>query len=582
MLRIVAIALFALAFVSPAAAQSRAERTLTQILAEHERIERQADPITSGAWEDDAALSRLPDFSPAGVEVRRAALAALRPRLAAVNERQLSEASALTRTLLLRTIDDNLESISFDRARLGGGGGNFDGLARNTPLRSRADAEAWLARMALMPGAMQQSIENQRRGIATGWTQPRQIIERSITVARATADRPAEESPLLLPFSTLPSNVSRAERDALRARGLAIVREQIKPAQQAQVRFLETELLPAARPGLGARTLPNGDAYYAYLVRSFTTTNMTPEEVHALGQSEVRRIRALMDAAIAESGFRGSFPEFIRFLRTDPQFYARTPDELERYVALLTRRSDAALPRLFGRLPQLTYAVERTPEEIASTAPTAGYNLGSMNLGQPGVYYLNTYRLDQRPLYEMPALTLHEGTPGHHTQLSLMQEQPEAPYFRRTDWFTSFVEGWGLYAEFLGSDIGFYTTPYERFGQLSYEMWRACRLVADTGIHWLGWTYEEARRCFEENTALTDQNITAEVNRYIGNPGQALAYKIGELTFRRMRSEAEAALGDRFDIRAFHDHLLGAGALPMDVVETRMRAWIAAQQAASQ
>jgi uncharacterized protein (DUF885 family) len=580
MLRIVAVALFALAFVTPAAAQSRAERTLGQLLTEHEAIERRADPITSGQWGDDAALSRLPDFSPAGVEARRAALAALRPRVAAVNERQLSEAAALNRTLLLRTIDDNLESISFDRARLGGGGGNFDGLGRTTPLRSRADAEAWLSRMGQMAGAMQQAVENGRRGIATGWTQPRQIIERTITVARATAQRSAEESPLLLPFNTLPSSVPRAERDAYRARGLAIVREQIKPAQEAQLRFLETELLPAARPGLGARTLPNGDAYYSYLVRSFTTTNMTPEEVHALGQSEVRRIRTLMEATIAESGFRGTFPEFIQFLRTDPQFYARDADDLERYVALLTRRADAALPRLFGTLPRLTYGVVRTPEEIAPTAPTAGYDTGSMSLGQPGTYYLNTYSLDQRPLYEMPALTLHEATPGHHTQLSLMQEQPEAPYFRRTDWFTSFVEGWGLYAEYLGSDIGFYTTPYERFGQLSYEMWRACRLVADTGIHWLGWTYEQARQCFEENTALSPHNITAEVNRYIAGPGQALAYKIGELTFRRMRTEAETALGDRFDIRAFHDHLLSAGALPMDVVETRMRAWIAAQQAA--
>jgi len=580
MLRILAFALIALGLsAAPAAAQSRAERTLIQLLTEHEQIERRFDPITSGQWGDDAALSRLPDFSPAGVEARRAALAALRPRVAAVNERQLSEGAALNRTLLLRTIDDNLESISFDRARLGGGGGGFEGLARSTPLRSRADAEAWLARMGQMAGAMQQSIENQRRGIATGWTQPRQIIERAITVARITAERPAEESPLLLPFDTLPSTVPQAERDGYRARGLAIVREHIKPAQQAQLRFLETELMAAARPGLGVRTLPNGEAYYRYLVRSFTTTSMTPEDVHALGQSEVRRIRALMDAAIAESGFNGSFQEFVQFLRTDPQFYARDADELERYVALLTRRADAALPRLFGTLPRLTYAVRRTPEEIASTAPTAGYDLGSMSLGQPGIYYLNTYDLSQRPLYEMPALTLHEATPGHHTQLSLMQEQPEAPYFRRTDWFTSFVEGWGLYAEYLGSDIGFYTTPYERFGQLSYEMWRACRLVADTGIHWYGWSYEEARRCFEENTALSPHNITAEVNRYIANPGQALAYKVGELTFRRLRAEAEAALGDRFDIRAFHDHLLGAGALPMDVVETRMRAWITAQRA---
>ncbi len=578
MLRIVIIALCALAFASPAAAQSRAERALNQLLAEHELIERRFDPITSGQWGEDAALSRLPDFSPAAVEVRRAALAALRPRVAAVNERQLSDTAALNRILLLRTIDDNLERIGFDTARLGGGG-SFDGLGRSTPLRSRADAEAWIARLSAMPAAMQQNIENQRRGIATGWTQPRQIVDRAITVARLTAERPAEESPLLAPFDTLPSTVSEAERVTLRTRGLAIVRDEIKPAEQALLRFLETELAPAARPVLGARTLPDGEAYYSYLVRSFTTTNMTPEDVHALGQSEVRRIRALMDTAIAESGFRGSFADFLRFLRTDPQFYARNADELERYVALLTRRADAALPRLFGRLPQLTYALVRTPEEIASTAPTAGYDTGSMTLGQPGTYYLNTYNLAQRPLYEMPALTLHEATPGHHTQLALMQEQPDVPYFRRTDWFTSFVEGWGLYAEFLGSDIGFYTTPYERFGQLSYEMWRACRLVADTGIHWLGWSYEQARQCFEDNTALSEHNITAEVNRYIARPGQALAYKIGELTFRRMRAEAEAALGDRFDIRAFHDHLLGAGALPMDVVEARMRAWIAAQVA---
>nr|HRK64642.1 DUF885 domain-containing protein [Terricaulis sp.] len=360
----------------------------------------------------------------------------------------------------------------------------------------------------------------------------------------------------------------------------AIVRDQIKPAQAAQVRFLETELLPAARTTLGARSLPNGDAYYSYLVRSFTTTSMTPEEVHALGQSEVTRIRAEMDAVIAETGFRGTFAEFLTFLRTDPQFYARTPQELMEKAAEISRRADAQLPRIFGLLPRLTYGIVETPADIAPTSPTAGYNSGSLTLGQAGTYLLNTYQLDQRPLYELPALTLHEATPGHHLQIALMQEQPETPYFRRTNGFTAYIEGWGLYAETLGHDMNMYTTPYERFGRLSYEMWRACRLVVDTGIHWLGWSYEQARECFEQNSALSPLNITAEVNRYIANPGQALAYKIGELTFRRMRAEGEAALGDRFDIRAFHDHLLGAGALPMSLVERRMRAWIAAQQAA--
>ena len=566
---------------SPATAQTADDR-LSDLLARHEAIERRFDPVTSSENGDEAALSRLGDNSPAAIEARAQELRALRAELGTIDPATLGDDDdRLNLTLLIRSIDDDLESISFDRGRLGGGGGGFDGLGRNTPLRNRADAEAWLTRMGQMAASIRQGIENSRRGIATGWTQPRQIIERSITVARATNARPVEQSPLLLPFDTLPQSVPQAERDAYRARALEIINTQIVPAQQAQLTFLETELLPAARPGLGVRTLPNGEAYYSYLVRSFTTTDMTPEEVHALGQSEVRRIRAEMDAVIAETGFEGDFQAFLTFLRTDPQFYATSPEELVRIVAEISRRADAALPRIFGTLPRLTYGIEETPAETAPTAATAGYTPGSMALGKAGTYVLNTYRLDQRPLYEMPALTLHEGTPGHHLQIALMQEQPEAPYFRRTSWFTSYVEGWGLYAETLGYDMNMYTTPYERFGRLSYEMWRACRLVVDTGIHWLGWTEAQARECFEQNSALSPQNITSEVNRYIGGPGQALAYKVGELTFRRLRAEAETALGDRFDLRAFHDHLLSDGALPMDVVETRMRAWIEEQRAAT-
>lgn len=574
---VAASALIFLLASAPALAQSGTHSPFDSVLADHERIERRFNPVTSGENGDQAALSRLGDNSRESALARGALLQDIRVRLMAIDPAALDDGDRLSRALLLRSIDDDLESLGFDRARLGGGGGGFDGLGRTTPLRSREDAEAWLSRMAQMAGNMRQGLENSRRGIATGWTQPRQIIERSITVARATARRPVEESPLLLPFDTLPQSVSAEERRAYRERALTLIRDEIVPAQRAQLEFLETELLPAARPGLGVRTLPDGEAYYAYLVRSNTTTDMTPDEVHALGLSEVARIRAAMDNVIAESGFEGSFQQFLDFLRTDPQFYAETPEELVRIVAEISRRADAGLPRIFGTLPRLTYGIEETPAETAPTAATAGYTPGSLALGQAGTYVLNTYRLDQRPLYEMPALTLHEATPGHHLQIALMQEQPEAPYFRRTSWFTAYVEGWGLYAEMLGHDMNMYTTPYERFGQLSYEMWRACRLVVDTGIHWLGWTEAQARQCFEQNSALSPQNITAEVNRYIGNPGQALAYKVGELTFRRMRAEAEAALGDRFDLRAFHDHLLSDGALPMDMVEARMRAWIAEQ-----
>lgn len=581
MFRTVAASAFVAVFAAaPALAQSAEETAFRAALAEHERVERFYDPVTSGENGDTAALSRLGDSSRASALARGEDLRRIRTGLTSIDRADLTEADRLSYDLLTRSIDDDLESLAFDRGRLGGGGGGYDGLGRNTPLRSRADAEAWLARMAQMAPNMRAGLENSRRGIATGWTQPRQIIERSISVARSTADRPAENSPLLLPFETLPQSVSAEERAAYHERALTIIRDEIIPAQRENLTFLETELLPAARPGLGVRTLPGGEDYYRYLVRSNTTTDMTPDEVHALGLSEVARIRALMDAVIAEAGFEGSFAEFLTFLRTDPQFYAETPQELVRIVAEITRRADAGLPRIFGTLPRLTYGIVETPPETAPTAPTAGYQPGSLSLGQPGIYTLNTYRLDQRPLYEMPALTLHEGTPGHHTQIALMQEQPEAPYFRKTSWFTAYVEGWGLYAEQLGYDMNMYTTPYERFGQLSYEMWRACRLVVDTGIHWLGWTEAQARECFEQNSALSPQNITAEVNRYIGGPGQALAYKIGELTFRRMRTEAEQALGDRFDLRAFHDHLLSDGALPMDMVESRMRAWIAEQQSA--
>jgi uncharacterized protein (DUF885 family) len=329
------------------------------------------------------------------------------------------------------------------------------------------------------------------------------------------------------------------------------------------------------------RTAPGGEELYRFLVRAYTTTDMTPEQIHALGNSEVARIRAAMEEEIGASGFDGDFAAFQRFLRSDPQFYAQTPEQLVAAASEIAKRADGQLPRLFATLPRLPYGIRAIPAEQAEGATTAYYTRGSAALGQSGTYWVNTSRLDQRPLYELPALTVHEAMPGHHLQIARAQELGELPYFRRNTFETAFVEGWGLYSESLGEDMGLYRTPYERFGRLSYEMWRACRLVADTGIHWLGWDIEQARRCFAENSALSAHNIQTELERYIATPGQALAYKIGELTMQRLRREAEAALGDRFNIRVFHDELLGAGALPMDVLETRMRAWTARHQEAA-
>jgi len=284
-----------------------------------------------------------------------------------------------------------------------------------------------------------------------------------------------------------------------------------------------------------------------------------------------------MELVIAETGFEGTFAEFLTFLRTDPQFYAQTPEELLSVAAVLAKQLDAALPRFFGKLPRLTYGVSPVPEEIAPGYTTARYSGGDAATGRAGTYLVNTYRLDQRPLYEMPALTAHEAVPGHHLQIALAQELEDVPEFRRSYYATAFGEGWGLYAERIAAEAGLMDTPYKRFGALSYEMWRACRLVADTGMHWLGWSREQGEACFRENSALAELNIKTEVTRYIGWPGQALGYKIGEITIRQLRDQAQAALGDAFDVRAFHDLVLEEGALPLNLLEARVHAWIAAQ-----
>lgn len=304
---------------------------------------------------------------------------------------------------------------------------------------------------------------------------------------------------------------------------------------------------------------------------------MTPDQIHQLGVAEVMRIRGLMEAAIHDSGFSGTFAGFLQMLRTEPRFYASTPQQLIDRVSEIAKRIDGELPHLFGTLPRLPFSIQPFPAELAEGSATGQYSAGSVQLGRAGSYMINTSHLDQRPLYELPALTLHEAAPGHHLQIALSQELRDLPYFRRSMGITAFVEGWGLYAESLGEDMGIYRDPYERFGRYSYEMWRACRLVADTGIHWLGWDIEQARRCFIENSALAPHNIQTELERYVAWPAQALSYKVGELRLRELRQVAQQALGERFDVRAFHDQVLLAGALPLDVLEARIRVWVRSQ-----
>lgn len=573
-----------LAASAPAFGQARSNGRLASVVDAYEQFSRRVDPLTSSSEGDRAALRRLPDASRETELAQRAELVTLRGQLERVPTRGLNDEDTLNRAYLLRVINQQIENIDLDfgRAPIGNGDGFFtagDYLAYNTPIQSADDAEAWIARLEALPQYYRQNIANARRGIETGYTQPRIVVDRAIETARAQLG--TLEDTLLVPFAAMPANMPAAQQETFRTRARTVIRDQILPVHREAVTFLENEYAPAARAGLGLRSVPNGEALYRYLVRSYTTTDMTPEQIHELGLQEVARIRAAMEREIQASGFRGSFADFQRFLRTDPQFYAHTAEELVLRYSETAKRADGQLPRLFATLPRLSYGIRVIPAEAAEGSTTAYYSQGSAALGQAGTYWVNTTHLDQRPLYEMPALTLHEAMPGHHLQISRAQELGELPYFRRNAFETAFVEGWGLYAESLGEEMGMYRTPYERFGRLSYEMWRACRLVADTGIHWMGWDIEQARRCFAENSALSPHNIQTELERYIATPGQALAYKVGELTMQRLRREATEALGDRFDVRTFHDELLSAGAVPMDVLEARMRAWIAAQQQAN-
>ncbi len=564
---------------------SAAKPALDAIVADYQAWSDRENPIGAGSNGDRAALARMPDVTRAA-DLRRAKdLEGFEARLKTIPAAGLDGNDSLNRAILTRVVDDQLAAIRFDQSRFAfSSDDSWDGmlsyLADSAPMTSKADAEAWLSRLAAAPKFYADATENARRGVKTGWTQPAGISQLALDQARKAASAPVnDQDGLIRPFDRLPASVTAEEKAAFRARGKAILADKLRPAQAAFVVFLEKEYLPASRKGLGVGSLPGGKAYYAWLARRYTTTAMTPEEIHALGVSEVKRIRAEMDGVMAQTGFKGTFPEFLTFLRTDPRFYATSRQDLMEKASEIAKRIDDRLPAYFATLPRLTYGVREVPHDIEESYTTGRYFPGSPKLGVAGGYMVNTGRLDQRGLYELPALTLHEAVPGHHLQIAIAQELPEVPAFRRDADMTAFVEGWGLYSERLGVEMGIYRDPYELFGRLSYEMWRACRLVADTGMHDMGWSLEKAKACFMENSALSEHNVDIELARYVSWPGQALAYKIGERTFVRVRAKAEAALGDRFDIRRFHDVVLGAGPLPMDLLETRVDAWIATEKA---
>ena len=565
--------------------------TLARLIEDFERAELAGDVYTAGERGDREALRRLPDPSPEAREAARQQLDAFLRRHTQLKRSpgfaRLTREQRLNYDLLGFVLGQRARLAPFDESRLPfvNDSGFFNELlyvSRQTRFDTPEDYTDYAARLTQLPAFFRQHESNMRRGVEEGYTASRDVVPGVVDAVRRLAETPVEDHPLFAPFRTMPEDIAPAERARLRALGTAAVSTSVIPAYRQLLAFLETDYQPAAREAVGIGTTEDGRAYYRALVRNYTTLDLSPDEVHALGQREVRRIRADMDEARREAGFGGSFADFLQFLRTDPQFYAKSEDELLMRAAWLAKRLDGQMPRFFQTLPRLPYGVMKVPDEIAPNYTTGRYWGGSPEGRRAGHYVVNTYDLSQRPLYELPALTAHEGVPGHHHQIALGQElnegRDDVPEFRRSLYPTAFGEGWGLYAEKLAGEMGLYETPYERFGQLSYEMWRACRLVVDTGMHWLGWTREQAEACFLENSALSESNIRTEVDRYISWPGQALAYKVGELKIIELRERAEAALGENFEIGEFHDAVLGQGGVPLSMLETQIDRYIARVQ----
>lgn len=528
--------------------------------------------------------ARWTDYSLEAIARRKRELSEPLAALQAIDRTKLGANEQLNYDLFRRMLTDALDEARFPGelmpiTQMDGVQQQVPSTIAQMPVETARDHENIVARLHAVPVLVKQTITLLERGLAAGLTPPR-ITLRDVPAQalNLVVDDPLT-SPMLAAFTRFPNEVRAADQQRLRAAAIAAYRDSVAPAFRRLHAFLAETYVPGARTSLALRDLPNGLAWYQMRARLSTTTDLTPQQIHALGLAEVKRIRAQMDSVIAASGFRGSFAEFVQFLRTDPRFYWTTPEDLIRASRELMKRIDPELTKLFGTLPRLPYGVRPIPSYAERSQTTAYYQPGSPLAHRAGTYFVNTYNLPARPKWEMEALSVHEAVPGHHLQISLAQELEGVPEFRRFGGYTAFVEGWGLYSESLGGELGLYTDPYSKFGQLTYEMWRAIRLVLDTGIHTMGWSREQAIAYFKENAAKTEHDITVEVDRYIVWPGQALAYKIGELRIKELRASAAATLGARFDVRAFHDQVLGAGAVPLDVLEARVRAWMQSVQA---
>lgn len=564
----------------PAAAQS--DQRLKTIADDYWAYTLDQYPVFGSSLGVEDTEGRISDASLEAADRRAQKAQIWLDQLDALDQQNLSEDDRTNFGILRRTLAEQIEDNSYPQRVMNftsysAWHQNFAGMHNNLPFKKIADYRSYAARLSQYGDMHSKNIAIANQAIAGGFMQPCVALDgHAKTISGLIVEDP-KQSRFYEPFTKAkPQGVDQAAFDTAAQDAAKTIKTVINPALQEQLEWYQTKYQPkcATEPGISAQ--PGGDKYYAFRVRQMTTTEKSADEIHNIGLSEVARIRAEMVSVSKEAGY-DSREAFIEHLRTDPKYFAKTPEELMEKVARVTKIIDGKMPSIIGKQARLPYGIKEIPKETAEGTTTAYYNPGSPDVGIAGFYYVNTSKLDQRPFWEIPALSVHEAVPGHHQQIALQQEL-DMPAFRKNGaFFTAFVEGWGLYSERLGIEMGLYDTPAKNMGRLSYEMWRACRLVVDTGIHSKGWSKQRAIDFMTDNTALTDANIEAEVNRYISWPGQALAYKMGELKIRELRGRATKALGDKFDLREFHDVVLGQGAVPLDILEAQVDRWIEEQ-----
>lgn len=565
--------------------QSGAGKTLNDFFESEWTYEMEQNPVRASFLGDRRWNDRWGDRSLEAYRKREAHTSDALAGLVKIDRAQLSKTDQLNYDLFKKDLESDIEEARF-RAYLmpinqRGGPQTLDELGERLRFETIKDYEDWVARLRAFPVLIEQQIALMREGARTHVMWPKVVLNRvPAQIDKQLVSKP-EESPFFKPLTKFPPAISSPDRDRLtKAAGEAIASGVI-PSFQKLKKFFVDEYLPAAFDQVGVWQMPQGSEYYAHLTRRHTTTALTPEEIHEKGVSEVARIRGEMQGILGKVGFKGTLPEFFTKLRTDPQFFYKTPEELLEAYRAMAKRIDPNLVKVFKTLPRTPYGVTPIPDKIAPDTTTAYYNQPAADGSRAGVYFVNLYKPETRPKWEMMALSLHEAVPGHHLQIALAQELGDIPKFRRYGSYTAFSEGWGLYAESLGEEMGLYDDPYSKFGQLTYEMWRAVRLVVDTGMHQMKWDRQRAINFFMENAPKSENDIVNEIDRYISMPGQALAYKIGELKIKELRAHARRDIGENFDIREFHDAVLLSGAVPLDVLERNIATWIATKKAPS-